>query len=440
MKNTASRLLACLAVAAIAPSPESTVAAQQLTAAERAATVASVWAEARYNFAYWDRVRADWDSGLVANLKLAAEPQSDLLFYRRLRRLVALLGDGRAAVIAPPTLRSRIARPPLLVSSVERRPFILDYAENDEMRVARPPRLSEILAVQGVPAETWIRDSVLPEVCAATPADRWQRAAAWMLQGDKGTTLHLLIRVPGGEPRGLSVTRSLSLNDRWPLDPPAFATESLPGGIAVVRIASLGDEEVVRQFDRAFPDFTRVQGLVLDLRRATDGKTEFAYQILARLTDRPFSAVRWRTPQYRAVFRAWNLGDSATTWYGPEAETVAPRADRPAYGGPIAALVSSATAGPAEDLLAAFRAAGRGLIIGEPTGGSPGDVATFALPKSWGVQFSVTRHEAPDGTGFAGVGVKPHLVVIRTVNDLLAGNEPALEKAREYLKGGLPPP
>ena len=427
-------------MAAIAPSPESTVAAQQLTAAERAATVASVWAEARYNFAYWDRVRADWDSGLVANLKLAAEPQSDLLFYRRLRRLVALLRDGRAAVIAPPTLRSRIARPPLLVSSVERRPFILDYAENDEMRVARPPRLSEILAVQGVPAETWIRDSVLPEVCAATPADRWQRAAAWMLQGDKGTTLHLLIRVPGGEPRGLSVTRSLSLNDRWPLDPPAFATESLPGGIAVVRIASLGDEEVVRQFDRAFPDFSRVQGLVLDLRRATDGKTEYANQILARLTDRPFSAVRWRTPQYRAVFRAWNLGDSATTWYGPEAETVAPRADRPAYGGPIAALVSSATAGPAEDLLAAFRAAGRGLIIGEPTGGSPGDVATFALPKNWGVQFSVTRHEAPDGTGFAGVGVKPHLVVIRTVNDLLAGNEPALEKAREYLKGGLPPP
>src|SRR5207245_1909690 len=199
--------LPILAVAAMAPSPESTVAAQQLTAAERAATVASVWAEARYNFAYWDRVRADWDSGLVANLKLAAEPQSDLLFYRRLRRLVALLGDGRAAVIAPPTLRSRLARPPLLVPSRERRPFILDYAENDEMRVARPQRLAEILAVQGVPAETWIRDSVLPEVSAATPADRWQRAAAWMLQGDKGTTVHLLVRVPGAAPPAHSLTR-----------------------------------------------------------------------------------------------------------------------------------------------------------------------------------------------------------------------------------------
>src|SRR5438034_11372814 len=86
-----------MVVAALAVPPRRGVAAQQLTAAERAAAVASVWAEARYNFAYWDRVRADWDSGLVANLKLAAEPQSDLLFYRRLRRLVALLGDGRAA-------------------------------------------------------------------------------------------------------------------------------------------------------------------------------------------------------------------------------------------------------------------------------------------------------------------------------------------------------
>src|SRR5437763_15183223 len=194
VKNTASRLRACLAAAAIAPSPESTVAAQQLTAPERAATVASVWAEARYNFAYWDRVRADWDSGLVANLKLAAEPQSDLLFYRRLRRLLALLADGRAAVTAPPTLRSRIARPPLLVSSVERRPFILDYAENDEMRVARPPRLSEILAVQGVPAEPWIPDRVLPEVGAAAPPHRRQRAAARMHQGDQGTTLRPLVR------------------------------------------------------------------------------------------------------------------------------------------------------------------------------------------------------------------------------------------------------
>src|SRR2546429_1374898 len=140
-----------------------TLAGQQLGATERAEVVATIWGEARYNFAFWDRVRADWDSALSANLRLAAQPQSDVLFYRRLRRLVALLGDGQAAVIPPANLRSRIARPPLLVTSVERRPLVLEYAENDEMRVARPDRLAEILAVPGVTAAGWDRHTVVTE-------------------------------------------------------------------------------------------------------------------------------------------------------------------------------------------------------------------------------------------------------------------------------------
>src|SRR5438093_12358870 len=98
--------------------PLALVSAQQLTATERAEAVATIWAEARYNFAFWDRVRADWDSALSANLRLAAQPQSDVLFYRRLRRLVALLGAGQAAVVPPAQLRSRLARPPLLPQNV----------------------------------------------------------------------------------------------------------------------------------------------------------------------------------------------------------------------------------------------------------------------------------------------------------------------------------
>src|SRR5437899_3818839 len=178
------------------------LAGQQLVATEPAEVVATLWAEARYNFAWWDRVRADWDSALSANLRLAAQPQSDVLFYRRLRRLVALLGDGQAAVVPPASLRSRIARPPLLLESVEQRPLIREYAENDEMRVARPERLAEIVAVQGVPAESWIRDSVLPETSAATPTDRWQRDDLRMLQGEKGKNDKLLQRIYGGSVHG----------------------------------------------------------------------------------------------------------------------------------------------------------------------------------------------------------------------------------------------
>ena len=327
-----------------------------------------------------------------------------------------------------------------VVGKVERRPFVLDYAENDEMRVARPERLAEIVAVQGVPADAWITDSILPGIGAATPEARWQRAVAAMLEGEKGTALHLLLRLPGGEERGISVTRSVSLNDPWPLQPPALQIDSLPEGIVVVRL-QLTDAGAVQQFDRAFPTFDGVRGLVVDLRGATGGRPDVGYRILARLTTGPFPTVLQRTPQYRPGVRVlgWQGGggravaDSATAWYTVPPDSVAPRSDRPAYTGPIALLASALTAGAAEDMLAAFRNAARGVIIGATSAGSPGVPLGLPLVKRWSLQLSVTREAFPNGTDFSGTGVAPDIPVVQTVSDLLTGRDAALERARAYL-------
>src|SRR5207244_8620783 len=108
--------------------------------------------------------------------------------------------------------------------------------------------------------------------------------------------------------------------------------------------------------------------------------------------SRAFPVARWRTPQYRPVFRVLRAPDSAFSWYGPPPDTVFPSGDRPGYTGPIAVLASNATAGAAEDFLVAFRNATRGVIIGETSAGSPGEALTIALPKNWAMQLSVTRH------------------------------------------------
>src|SRR5438132_1231412 len=82
-----------------------------------------------------------------------------------------------------------------------------------------------------VAAAVWIRDSVLPEVSAATEPSRWDRAVAQMLEGEHGTALHLLLRLPGGAERGVSVTRSMALDGRSPLDRPALDADTLPDGV-----------------------------------------------------------------------------------------------------------------------------------------------------------------------------------------------------------------
>src|SRR3989442_11759007 len=62
----------------------------------------------------------------------------------------------------------------------------------------------------------------------------------------------------------------------------------------------------------------------------------------------------------------------------------------------------------------------------------------FRSPKGWTVQFSVSHHAAPDGTEFAGSGIKPDLPVAPTVRDVLAGADPALDRAKAYVSGKRP--
>src|SRR5207237_3346839 len=228
-----------------------------------------------YNHADWDVARANWDSALAAT-GTSIEPRpahTDLQFFRQLRRWGAWLHDGQFELLPPATIAARVARPPIGLRSIERRPFIIDYAANDEMRIARPERLAEIIAVQGVPAELWIRDSVLPEIAAATDSSRWARAVERMLEGERGTALHLLLRLPGGEQRGASVTRSVALMTRCPLERTSLEADTLPDGVIWIRINSVSDPDVVAMLDRALGDApsagTRHRGLILDLRETT---------------------------------------------------------------------------------------------------------------------------------------------------------------------------
>src|SRR5258705_8796570 len=96
--------------------------AQRATPVDRQLVAAGIWAEARYNYAYWDAVHANWDSAFAATVTYAeARPaHTDLQFYRRLRRWGALLNDGQLEIIPPASIANRIARPPLALRSIER--------------------------------------------------------------------------------------------------------------------------------------------------------------------------------------------------------------------------------------------------------------------------------------------------------------------------------
>jgi len=85
----------------------------------------------------------------------------------------------------------------------------MDYVMNDEMRVARPERLAEILAVQGVPAAEWIRDSSGRRSRRA-PNEPLGSAVAQMLEGERGTACICSCACRGASAAPAS-TRSMTL-------------------------------------------------------------------------------------------------------------------------------------------------------------------------------------------------------------------------------------
>jgi len=70
--------------------------AQRPAGVDRQLVAAGLWAQARYNYAYWDAVRANWDSAFAATVTFAEQRPAppDHLLFRRLRRWGALRMTG----------------------------------------------------------------------------------------------------------------------------------------------------------------------------------------------------------------------------------------------------------------------------------------------------------------------------------------------------------
>jgi C-terminal processing protease CtpA/Prc len=96
-------------------------------------------------------------------------------------------------------------------------------------------------------------------------------------------------------------------------------------------------------------------------------------------------------------------------------------------------LSSPRTSGAAEDFLVAFAAGNRGPVIGETSAGSTGKTAVLALTGGWKLRMTVTRDAFPDGKEFVRTGIVPQFPVAVRVEDVLAGRDAALDRARAYL-------
>ena len=221
----------------------------------------------------------------------------------------------------------------------------------------------------------------------------------------------------------------------------------MPGGLGYLRIDAFV-ANVGELLDVAMDRLQGTKGLVIDV-RANGGGDQSGSRILARLVNEKITRyqVSPRNADYLLAKRPYYFLDG-TDWGQPFAPwtsvDVEPALPAKGYRGkPVAVLTASACFSACDTFVAALKAHGLAMVIGENTGGGTGSPLEIELPHTnLGFRYSVVRGLTAKGEPIEGRGTAPDMHVELTAEDRLAGKDMQLEAALKYVaeKSGAPMP
>lgn len=234
--------------------------------------------------------------------------------------------------------------------------------------------------------------------------------------------------------------------------------------IALIDFRSMTDTDAFTKFlDATFADLATnpTAGLIVDIRRNGGGNSQLADMLLDRITERSYmgcSRKDWKASrEYRTYLkrhvhplirwlplellhpvmsRYFLATEGAVVSYEVDWHVPPPRADR--FRGPVCVLIGPGTFSSAVILADAVATFDLATLIGDETGGEPssfGEVYFFDLPNTRiAVGVSSARFVRANGCSVQPGGVMPDIEVRATPEDIRAGRDPVMERAREWIR------
>lgn len=400
-----------------------------LSEEEKVAGLSKIWAEARFNFPFFDRIPdLDWDAAYVAALAKVRATETTEEYYVVLLQFTGLLMDGHTRVLPPKEIMDRFNGVTAVQTRLIEGKIIVTEVGDPALESQGIRTGVELVSIDGKPAFEYAKTEVAPRIAGFTPQDR----AAWqygfqLLRGPVGEPVKITVKNAQGRTFSAAVPRVH--NDGafgfLPTQKTPALFKILPGNIAYLQINWFVDDAGIKTLKENFVAASAAKGLVIDIRDNRGGNDNYSHDLVRILADKPFDGSNWRTVDYKAAYRSWSR---AIGWHRSPAPTFEPDPDLH-YGKPVVVLISGRTYSAAEDFLVSYISSGRGKLVGETSGGSTGNPMLFKLPGG-GMAFICTKDDSfANGRVFEGVGIAPDVTVKPTIADIRAGRDPVLEKA-----------
>lgn len=430
-----------------------------LTPEQKIAGLSSLWAEAKYNAAFFDNIGVEkWDSAYRASIRRVLETPNDYEYARELRRFCALLRDGHSRVnyFQGPIITTFFDKFQWYLSCIEGKAIVTGISSKQKEEI---PLGTEIVEVNGMPTAEYLEKEVIPYTCASTDYVRLDHAVGLMFQSLKGDSYQVKLVTPAGKTLDMRITHEVrpeikadpmyTGQPEWKL----MDVKWYPGDIAYVVLNSFDTPKIVDEFAAAFPELKRAKKLIIDLRNNGGGNTVHGANILTYLTpDSVLVGSRWCTRVHNPAYMSWSPGitpeDTAGNAFATKAYLVGNRrfyeyggpytirvpADRERLVVPTVLLIGHNTASAAEDFLILADKQKHLVKMGQPSNGSTGNPILFRLDGGIVFQICSKKDTYPDGREFVGYGVQPDIEVIPTVQDFIRGYDRGLQEALNYLK------
>lgn len=395
-----------------------------ITDEEKVAGLSLLWMQARNNFVYFDHLTSDWNKTYLDYLTLVKNTKSTAGYYKVLMSFYAQLHDGHTNVYPPKEIQNDFySRPPMRAELIEGRVFVADVFSDSLAKTGITPGL-EILKIDSEPVMSYAEKNVKPYLSSSTPQDMEIREFYYTLfAGPAEKPIALEFKDRGGKVFTKVVARS-GYHDVTHL--PSVAYKAI-GDIGYLQVNEFDSNAVIKQVDSLFAnEVMKTKGLIIDVRYNGGGSTGIGYNIIRKLTDKPFKGSASKVIKY--------VSRPGTELEWDENQVGQWSADKKIYyDKPVVVLIGPRTFSAAEDFAVAFDYMKRGKLVGMATGGSTGQPLEFDLPGGGTARVCSKRDSYPDGKEFVGIGIKPDVMVVKTIKDLRNGTDAAKNKAIELL-------
>lgn len=371
----------------------------------RLATILGAWGIVDLFYPYLADQQIDWAGALPQALSEAAAASSAVQLHHALARLVAKLPDNHASAVHPalpingiwPVALRRFGGELVVTGAVG------EYA-------ASFPVGAQIVSIDGTPA-IQAYDDMRARVSAATPSWADIFIPFWLALGPQGTLSTLRVRTASGHERDVLVphlprsSHGLLVRDARPA-----TGAQLSAGIYYIDLQGLTAE----RWQAVVPSVLRARAILLDARGVPSSA---ALTVLGHLIDRPIDSPTWQVPV---------LGSGT---YQSSHWEVCPASPR--LHAHVVMLTDGRVTSVGETILQMVRDHHLATLVGEPSGGTNGNIAEAILPAGFVLHFTGMRVPLADGTAIQGRGITPDRVVHPTLEGVRAGRDEVLAAAIE---------